>query len=327
MATTSRPRAAHRSFRYASGVRLAALSLAVLVLAAAPDARAQDEEDCDDDGSIAREPIEVTPASGAMGVTIDAPIAVLYSRGYFGPEGPGDAPETLIRVVRCPSGTSCGLGCMADDGVDVPGSVQVIGDQLIFLADGGLEPAATYVGRATGVDDVLDFRFCTGAMPDVRRPELGAFIDAEPAETTAACVLPEGGRLIGLRWEQATDDGPPGSIEYLLYLTRANGVEAPELRDRLRNYASPEVTLNLRLGPEEAASPVCVRMFAIDGVGNLSEGSPQQCFDPLTTAAFQPLCAVSAPGAARRDVRGMLAGLGSFGILALVLAARRSRRR
>lgn len=296
-------------------------ALLVLSLGIALSARASAQDDpCDDDTSLARKPREVTPASGASGVTIDAPVVVLYSRGYFGPEGPGDAPETLLRVVRCPSDTLCALGCMADEGVDVPGTVQVIGDRLFFLPDGGLEPGSTYVGRATGADDVLDFRFCTGRLPDDGPPQLGGFLDAQPAETTAACVLPEGGRLIGLRWGQATDDGPPGSIEYFLYLTRANGVDAPELRDRLRNYASPEVTLNLRLDAEEAAEPVCVRLFAMDGIGNLSEASPEQCFDPQTTAAFQPLCAAAAPGAGPT-------GPGALGGLGLVLAVLGLRRR
>ncbi|MDQ3036069.1 MAG: hypothetical protein M3Y87_26950 [Myxococcota bacterium] len=293
--------------------------VAIVFLLVAPRVSAQ-EDPCDDGGTLAREPIEITPTVGANGVTIDAPIAVLYSRGYFGPDGPGDPPETLMRVVRCPPATPCSLGCMADEGVDVPGTVQVIDDRLFFLADGGLEPGTAYVGRASGVDRALDFRFCTGELPDMEPPRLGGFLDAEPAETTAACVLPEGGRLIGLRWEQASDDGPPGSIEYLLYLTRANGVEEPILRDRLRNYASPEVTLNLRLDAEEAAEPVCVRMYAIDGVGTLSEGSPEQCFDPLTSAAFQPLCTVSAPGSGR-------AALGAVGLVCAALALFAIRRR
>jgi MYXO-CTERM domain-containing protein len=287
--------------------------LALITVPAA--ASAQEEDPCDDGGSLAREPIEVTPASGANGVTIDAPVVVLYSRGYFGPDGPGEPPETLLRVSRCPAGTPCGIGCMAGEGVDVPGTVQVIGDRLFFLPDGGLEASATYVGRATGVDDVLDFRFCTGRLPDDGPPVLGSFLNAEPAETTAACVLPEGGRLIGLRWAQATDDGPPGSIEYLLYLTRASGVEAPQLRDRLRNYASPEVTLNLRLEPAEAAEPVCVRVVAMDGLGNLSDPSPEQCFDPITRAAFQPLCAVRGAGASRTSFPA-LAGLALVALLA-----------
>jgi hypothetical protein len=255
------------------------------------------QEDCEEEPT-ARKPLEVMPASGAINVTIDAPLSVRYSRGYFGPAGPGDLPETLVRVVRCPSGTFCGIGCMAEDGVDVPGTVQVIGDRLFFVPDGGFEPETTYVGRATGVDDVLDFRFCTGASPDLEPPRLGAFLDAEPAETTAACVLPEGGRLVGLRWEQARDDGPAGSIEYLL-------------RDRLRNYASPEVTLNLRLDAEEASEPVCVRMFAQDGVGHVSESSPEQCFDPVTSAAFQPLCAARAPGPASPWVLGLMFAIGA----------------
>lgn len=288
------------------------------VLFVAGIARAQDVT-CDE-APTASKPLEVTPASGATSVTIDAPVNVRYSRGYFGPLGPGDPPETLIRVVRCPIDAFCGLGCMADEGDDVPGTVQVIGDNLFFLPDGGFEPDRTYVGRATGVDDVLDFRFCTGVSMDLEPPRLGAFLNAQPAETTALCVLPEGGRLVGLRWEQARDDGPAGSIEYLLYLTRAKGVDAPELRDRLRNYASPEVTLNLRLDADEASEPVCVRMVAVDGVGRVSENSPEQCFDPITSAAFQPLCTAQGPTRESPMILWFFSGL------AVLLAARRSRK-
>lgn len=305
-----------------STLSTAAAALALVALAPAP-LRAQDDP-CDP-GTTARVPVFVTPASSATGVTIDAPIQIVYSAGYFGPDGPGQPPETLLRLVRCPSGVVCSIGCTLDEGRDVEGTVQTIGDRLFFVPDGGLDPASAYVGRATGVDGVLDFRFCTGGLPDDGPPRLGAFLEARPAESTAACVVPEGGRLIGLRWEQATDDGPPGSIEYLLYLTRAPGVAAPQLRDRLRNYASPEITLNLALGPEEASEPVCVQMVAVDGVGNVSEPSPEQCFDPLTTAAFQPLCAASAPGRGPRG--GALALSVALALAALVAARGRARAR
>ena len=117
----------------------------------------------------------------------------------------------------------------------------------------------------SGVDALLDGEKAT-AEPlgiaddsiDTGPPVLGAFIDATPSDATAECVLPDGGRLVGLRWEQAVDDGPAGSIEYLLYLVRATNVESPQLRDRVRNYPSPEITLNLRLSVEEIGAPVCV---------------------------------------------------------------------
>ena len=279
--------------------------------------------------SLARGPVEITPSVGARAVTLDAPIGVRYSPGYFGPEGPGDDPTTLLRVVRCPPGSlACSAGCSADDGIDVPGTVQVIDDRLFFLPDAGFEPDSTYAGRATGIDDALDFVFCTASDVDREPPILGPFLSAEPSESTAECVLPEGGRLVSVRWGQAEDDGPGGSIEYLLYLTRAAGVEAPELRDRVRNYASGEITLSLRLDAEEAAEPVCVRMVAVDGVGNQSEPSPEECFDPMTSAAFQPLCAVRGAGAngmGRATVPALV--VFSLGVAALARRRRRSRGR
>ncbi|AKF08222.1 hypothetical protein DB32_005371 [Sandaracinus amylolyticus] len=293
-----------------------------LALVGAPGAALAQDDPCVDDTSPARRPVEVTPSVGAFNVTLDAPIAVRYSRGYFGPDGPGDDPATLLRIVRCPADVECSAGCSAADGEDVAGRVQVIGDQLFFFPDGGFEPSRAYAGRAGGIDESLDFRFCTGVTVDNGPPVLGEFLDAEPSESTAECVLPEGGRLVGLRWEQATDDGPPGSIEYMLYLTRAAGVNAPQLRDRVRNYASREITLNLRLDALEASEPVCVRVFAADGVGNVSEPSDERCFDPLTDAAFQPLCAVSAPGSAR----AMPWALAGFALVLGVIVARRRAR-
>jgi hypothetical protein len=285
--------------------------LALGALSARPGTALAQEDRCRDPISTARAPVEVTPAAGAGGVTLDAPVVVRYSRGYFEPGGPGDDPATLFRLARCPAGTLCGVGCRPGEGTDVPGTVQVISDRLVFLPAAGLEPAASYVGRATGVDGFLDFQFCTGSLVDSGPPELGAFVGAEPSGPSAGCVLPEGGRRVALRWEPARDDGSPGSIEYLLYLTRAAGVDAPELRDRIRNYTSREITLSMILDREESAEPVCVRLLALDGVGNVSEPSEEQCFDPQTAAAFQPLCAVSAPGAQR----------------AVLLARRRSSRR
>ena len=301
-----------------------ALVLAAALLGPLAQARAQDDG-CDDEPSLARGPVEITPSVGARAVTLDAPIAVRYSAGYFGPEGPGDDPTTLMRLVRCPPGPTpgCTPGCAADEGVDVPGTVQVIEDRLFFFADAGLEPDTTYSGRASGMDDVIDFTFCTGDDVDRGPPTLGGFLSAEPSESTAACVLPEGGRLVSVRWGQAEDDGPGGSIEYLLYLTRAAGVEAPELRDRVRNYASGEITLSLRLDAEEAAEPVCIRMVALDGVGNTTEPSPEECFDPMTAAAFQPLCAVRGGAGADGRGRASVPAIAAFSLTLAGLALRR----
>ena len=313
-----------RRGRYASGVQRPAIRLflpvAVALVLAPRAARAQDE--CDDD-TLVRAPLEVTPSVGAQGVTIDAPVVVRYSRGYFGPDGPGgpggDPPETLIRVGVCPADTRCSVPCDLDaEATPVDGSVQVLGDRLFFLPDGGLADDRVYVGTATGLDRPLDFRFCSSDGVDRSPPSAPLFLDARPDESGTSCELPDGGRRIGLRYEPSSDDGPLGSIEYLLYLTRGPGIAAPELRDRVRNSSSEEALLRLLLTRDEAAEPVCVVVYAVDGVGNVSEATPEECVDPLTTAAFQPLCS------ARPGTRGAgVVGLAALALAALVLRRRR----
>jgi len=300
--------------------------LSLILAAWAPSsARAQGVEACDDGGGEQR-PIEVTPSVGALSVTTDAPISARYPAGYFGPLGPGDPASSLVSVWQCPAGTLCGVGCDAADGAPVPGFVQTLGDRLFFGADGGLSPRTTYGGVFRGVDGGIDLRFCTGGQPDAGPPQLGAFVDATRAEAGPGCRLPDGGHRIGLRFGAARDDGPAGSIEYLLYLTRGVGVDAPVLRDRFRNFAAEEITMTLLVTDEEAAQPVCVQAFALDGVGNVSEASEEQCVDPLTTAVFQPLCSVR-PGARGASLGVVLVALASVGAAARRARSGRSRSR
>lgn len=295
------------------------LPIAVALAVAPQVARAQDE--CDDD-TLVRAPLEVTPSVGAQDVTLDAPVVVRYSRGYFGPDGPGgpggDRPEEMIRVGVCPAETRCAVPCDLDsEATPIDGTVQVLGDRLFFLPDGGLADDRVYVGTAAGLDRPLDFRFCSGAEVDQGPPTAPIFLEARPDESGTSCALPEGGRRIGLRYQPSLDDGPLGSIEYLLYLTRGPGIAAPELRDRVRNSSTEEALLRLLLTREEAAEPVCVVVYAVDGLGNVSEAAREQCVDPLTTAAFQPLCS-AAPGTR---------GAGPFALAGLVVAALAIRRR
>jgi hypothetical protein len=279
------------------------VAVALSALAIPVPAGAQDE--CDGSGLRLFRPEEITPASGARGVTLDAPIVVRYSPGYFGPEGPGDPPEALLRVGRCPS-PGCTARCTWSDAIPVEGRAEVIGDRLFFFAAGGLVPGARYLGVASGRDGPpIEFEFCTGATVDSMAPTKPRVIAIEPAENRPAC--PPGGYKVDVTIAPSSDDGPAGSVEYLLYLTRGRGVTAPQLRDRLRNLTPERVTLNLILAPDEAAEPVCVRVLAIDGVGRISEGSDEACVDPLNRVAFQPLCSAS-PGQGHRLAIAMALG-------------------
>ena len=139
----------------------------------------------------------------------------------------------------------------------------------------------------------------------------------------------DGGFRVGVFFAPATDSGPPGSIEYLLFQTRGVGVDAPILRNRVRNYPGEQITMAFVLPAEEASAPICVRIAAIDGVGNPTfsdrRDGEEACLDPVQGNYFYPLCHASAPGRAARGTGGTALALGAFG--ALWLAARVRRRR
>lgn len=261
-------------------------------------------------------PLEVTPAVGAPGVTTDAWVMVRYREGYFGPEGPGEDPSTLVTLWRC---GGCGAPCDAPE--PVSGHAEVLGDDLFFVPDAPLEPRTQYEGEARGLESGLDLRFCTGSSADSGAPSFGSqSVTWSSEQVGPGCELPDGGFRVGIFTQSATDDGPGGSLEYLLYLTRAEGIDAPVLVDRVRNFAAGEITLRLFLDGERAASPVCVRLAVVDGVGNVTTSDAEVCFDPVSEITFQG-CAAR-PGHARSS--SAVALVVALGVL---LVARRVRRR
>lgn len=242
---------------------------------------------------------EVTfPTSSARGVSIDAPLRVRYApEGYFGPTGWGGDPTTMIEVYRCSAG--CGFGCADGGGEFVPGRVQLIDDELVFLPEGGRwDTAATYSGIARGRDVDLPFSFCTGSSTDETPPVLGPLAQLTSHPKEPDCSAPDGGFRIGVHFDPATDTGPGGSVEYLLFQTRGEGLEGPVLRTRARNFATTgQITMAFTLAPDEATSPICVRVAAVDGVGNVdfddSPGEAGLCTDPLRGNYFYGLCSAS----------------------------------
>ncbi len=281
----------------------------------APRASAQDR-DC---LSEPRAPIEVTPASGGgEAVPFDAPVSVRYGAGYFGPDGPGDAPSSLFTLVSC---GPCGTFCSVDDEAPVPGLVQTHGDVLVFLPDGGFDRNAQYRGRATGVDDFLLFDFCTNSLSsaDLAMPVVGGF--ATPTSTQVGAnvlsCLPDGGYRIGVFFTPATYDGPRGSIEYLLYQTRGEGVDEPRLVDRIRNFPGDRITMTFLLTPAEARTPVCYQIVVLDGLGRATLPQGDACIDPLAQVSFQGACTASPGRSSGGAAAALVAGL------ALLLVRRR----
>ena len=284
----------------------------------ASTAVAQDEDSgpgsCED--PTVRAPDTAFPAVSATQVSLDAPVRIRYSPGYFEPGGPGGDPAVLISVSRCPSSAVCVPSRCDETGEFVPGRAQVLGPELVFLPDAPWQPNTAYAGIARGVDGDLPFHFCTGSTNDLSPPDLGRITEVTSTPSPPRCGSLEGGFRIAVFFPPAVDLGPPGSIEYLLFQTRGPGIDSPIMRDSLRNFPTESVPMAFVLPPAEAVSPICVRVAAIDGVGNadLSDAamSGETCVDPVQGNFFYPLChaAPHRPGPA--PVGWLLAGLGLF---------------
>jgi hypothetical protein len=283
--------------------RICAVSFAALalLLAAAPRALAQDG--CDD--PIQRGPQDITPAVGAAGVTLGAPIRVRYPEGYFEDPAIGADPLTMLDV-------------MLED-TPWPGAIQVIGDTLVYIPSMPYEAGTEYSGVARGVDNDLEFRFRTGSTFDSGGPTIGAItaVNASRIED-ATCELPEGGYRLDVELAPATDDGAPGDLEYFLFLTRGPEVDEPMLLTSQRN--TPEMVVMAAPVPASAiAGPICIAVVVVDGVGETAE-TPPHCDDPVKGNFFAPLCSASAAG---RPAPGSALVLLLPGLLALRARRRR----
>ncbi len=93
-----------------------ALALSVSTLLAPSGAFAQDAgvEDCE--VLPLMRPETTFPNDSAISVSIDAPLRIRYTEGYFGPLGPGAMgdPTTLVTVQQCPGG-GCDIFSCDDD--------------------------------------------------------------------------------------------------------------------------------------------------------------------------------------------------------------------
>ncbi|MFW5876884.1 MAG: hypothetical protein ACOCXM_09115 [Myxococcota bacterium] len=250
-------------------------------------ARAQVDALCD--GRPEPGPCAVTPLPGTPeDVTLDAPIRIRYTPGFF---------DTFAE-------TSTAVEVFDATGQPVSGSTEVAAsDLLLFRPDGGWQPDTRYDGRVFGEGGEIAFGFQTGDELDQRPPVMGPILSAEPAEDSEVPGLGPGSVRIDVTFEGATDDGPQGSVEYQVYVTRGADLAAPELRLRVRHQSAPLVAA-VGLTGEETGSTVCIAIVAIDGVGKI-DVSEERCFDPITGHFFEPLCSV-VPHPRPNDVLGLL---------------------
>ncbi len=220
-------------------------------------------------------PFATYPASGAGGVTLDAPLRVSYSKGYLD----GANVDALIEVFACLDN-----GCTERTAVE--GQASAVADELFFVPAFSWNPFTQYRGTAHGTDRNLQFGFTTGSAVDSSPPTFsgGISVNTEPAQDPCHKESDPGGPPIGYRVEvsfaPATDDGAPGDIEYQLFLTRGLDVGGAELVAQARNFAATErVSLAFFLDEDTAKQTHCVDMIVIDGVGNVTDAQSPECFN------------------------------------------------
>lgn len=246
-----------------------------LPFAVLESATAQDASTSCDAPPIARRPIEFFPASGARSVSLDAPLRVRYSPGFFD-EFSGE-PPTLLDV-RTPLGS-------------LPGSIQVLGDELVYFPTGGWAPGTVIQVAARGIEGDASFSFTTGTRRDTMPPTWPSAAPAFSAMRDTRCS--DTRFRVFVQVPQASDDGPLSDVEYLLFLTRARGLVSPSLRARARGFASTEpVPMAFTISTTEASAPICIAVVAVDGLGK-TVASPTVCKDPIQGVFFDPLCTAS----------------------------------
>lgn len=257
-------------------------------------------------------PEEFTPASEGRNVTLGAPVKVRYTSAYFRGVDPA-AATALLELAE------------VDTGASVSGRVDLFGDDtLVLVPDAPLRPMTRYraTAGARGGDTPRSFQFRTGTDFDRVPPTLGGVGDVSSAEVPVSCDAPDGGYRIAVSFAPATDDGPAGDIEYLIYVTRGANVDAPRMVARARNFPTDEIVTAFVLPPDDAVEPVCISVVSVDGVGRVDTDATAKCFEPITGNYFASICSAAAPGAGRR---ASWLALVAFALGAAALTRRRTR--
>ena len=273
-----------------------AAALVLAVLGWNGRSHAQDGEECM--VSVARGPEEITPAFDSVNVPLNASVRVRYSADYFAVTGAN--PDDSFRLLRC--GSVEDLGDCLTEGITVTGRTSLILDSLVFEPTDLLDEGTQYLAVANGIDNDFEAAFRTTELDagsggvDLQAPRLGGITGFSASEVTPSCEAPEGGFRVDVTLDPAQGEPAGGDVEYLLYLTRGPGVDAPELRARVRGVPN-EIVIAFVLEPEEATGPICVTVQAVDSAGNLGEVPEPLCEDPIQGNFFEPICSASAgPG-------------------------------
>jgi len=281
-------------------------------------------DDCGGGAFGTRDDPEIRPPDGAADVARDAPVIARYARA--------DDLGELERLLADDTSAACReLICLFRDDSDrgggdrepVEGRVSRVDQHTIVFTPGerlSREMRHFALVARPGFERLTrtELEFETSDRLDMEDPELQ--LGDQPTlvleDLPPGCDAPVGTVRVGIAIPEAEDDGSHESVEILLYLTRAVGLDGPQLRARAANGRG--VSLTFLLSPEEARDTVCIAVLAVDGVGRVAEQHEELCFHPQAGAVFQPGCSVSHNGAVPGGLLVPLAALG--------LALRRGRR-
>lgn len=258
--------------------------------------------------------VETSPGAQSQDVALDAPILVRFPVPVL--QDPL-APDLVLLFAAEDDPTMDGSDDTDDadagvaDGAErqVPGQLQRLGPHVVaFLPDELLSPNIQYrmaYRDLSGGGETRTVLFRTGRDVDRQRPQV-FFGDANVEVRTGdaeRCGGEPGSFVVELRVPPtAIDDRDLGGLEYYLYLTRAEGLQAPRNLQRLRRQgAVASLRFSFELTAREASGPVCTVVRVVDSVGNVADEQPELCFDPFLEAHFQPLCGVARPGDVARS--------------------------
>ena len=309
-----------------AGANLAGVELGVAGLGGV--AVAQRDDGCREPSP--RGPVEISPAFGSRAVAQNALIRVRYSESFFSlPESL--PPQDSFTLFRCDA-EPC-----TPAGAPVEGTISLSDDTLLFVPRDLLVAGGSYLAVAVGLDQTFEAEFSViagagGAAIDMEAPEFGPVTGFSTTSLAPSCEVPDGGFRVDVSLRPAVNELAGADVEYLLFLTRGNGIDGPELRARARGVPS-EVVMAFVLTPEEASSTICFTVQAVDGAGNVGELADTVCEDPIQGNFFEPLCASSGrsfdtagrrrEGRARERTRRMIATL--CGVLFAILLVLRRR--
>lgn len=225
----------------------------------------------------------------------------------LGAEVPTDGIVRLRYETRPPAPATVCVRAADQDGC-IDGRASIVGDEVVWHASAPLAPFTDHVVTfADTVGGTGRLRFRTGRGPSAAAPRftgLGAVLIAGDAEDPCD----PGAVDLTVEFERAQRDPdevhwPAIDIEYVILVTRGEGVAGPRVIDRARLQGSGSATdataqRTVRIPSSLARGPVCLTMRALDPLGRADANTVERCVNPASGNYFAGCAAgPSAPSA------------------------------